>query len=874
MTMTETDFNALSESEQQAVAERLLRIQESGWKPFWCADPTCDGMPHWLLDGQGNCLFVDESSDRGPMGQPVGDRVYEDEDGEWVQIEDKETPEPGWSLLGRPILDPNWAHNHAREDQRLPSWLKPWTLFIMSGRGCVAPWTLIDLADGTRERIDVLAERGEPFEVQTPDGPRWTEGAPFVKGWAHQWRVRLSTGRVLTVTDKHRFLAPGGWLTLDHVRVGQPLVAASHAQAQTAAQTFGGVPSGWREDARRCWHTELGSGCGCLKCRRRGDLPLPQFPETVRETAPPRADAGERSQPWSDSGDRVGEPAGIRACRRSNHQTRSRSSLVGLSPGDGRSHDESGLVGSSPRSPEIASPSLLLTDLAQPKPVGLILREELGDAPCLERSRPLRATASQRSAQTHQVQLRGLARSESPLRSERSDLVWVESVEYSHFGPFYDMTVPGPSSYISEGVVNHNSGKTRTGVEFVTLCARKGLNGAILGRRGTELVNTHVAEILAHAHPEFTPVHWASKDILEWPNGAITYLFSAEKPENIRSVNLSYAWVDEAAFMDEIGKAWTNLKLATRIETPGNPIHFLITSTPTGSEWVVKMEDDPDVIVRRVSTYANRANLSESFLEDLRKEHEGTRIGRQEIHGEVLRDVEGALWNDDLFKHERCNSYQEFVDWLESMDDRVIAVDPAGSANKRSDLTGIIGMGAQHFDDTGSTLPASTFTMLGDATLKGTPSEWAERVYSAARLMRANRIIAEKNFGGDMVKQVLTDWAKLNPEKSKNEDGEDFKIEVVHAQTSKETRAEATVGKYEQGRVTHLISDTAYGDLSKVEKEMVLWVPKSRGGRQPSPNRIDATVWAVRALEAKIRVAAQQATSRDVMTKLKRPGTM
>jgi phage terminase large subunit-like protein len=543
------NFANLSEAEQREIAERLIRIAESGWKPFWCADPTCDGMPHWMLDENGNCLFVSEYDTQGPVGQPVGDRCYEDEDGEWVQIEDHETPEEVWSPLGRPILDPNWAHNHAREDQRLPSWLKPWTLFIMSGRG---------------------------------------------------------------------------------------------------------------------------------------------------------------------------------------------------------------------------------------------------------------------------------------------------------------------------------SGKTRTGVEFVTLCARKGLNGAILGRRGTELVNTHVAEILAHAHPEFVPIHWASKDILEWPNGAITYLFSAEKPENIRSVNLSYAWVDEAAFMDEINTAWMNLKMATRIETPGNPIHFLITSTPTGSEWVQKMEDDPDVIVRRVSTYANRANLSKSFLADLEKEYEGTRMGRQELHGEVLRDVEGALWNDDLFKHERCDTYEQFAAWLESMDDRVLAVDPAGSANKRSDLTGIIGMGAQHFDDTGSPLPASTFTMLGDATIKGTPSEWAERVYSAARLMRVNRIIAEKNFGGDMVKQVLQDWAKLHPELACDENGEDFKIEVVHAQQSKETRAEATVGKYEQGRVTHLTSKTAYGDLSAVEKEMVLWVPKSRGGRQPSPNRIDATVWAVRALESKIRFAAQQATSRDVMTKLKR----
>jgi phage terminase large subunit-like protein len=546
------DFNTLSESEKRAVAERLLRIEESGWKPFWCADPSCDGYPHPLLDESGAVTFVSEHDVCGPLGQPVGPVLVETEDGEWVERDD---PKCNWAkdlpVMGRLVLDPNWAHNHARADQRLPGWKKKWTLFIMSGRG---------------------------------------------------------------------------------------------------------------------------------------------------------------------------------------------------------------------------------------------------------------------------------------------------------------------------------SGKTRTGVEFVTLCARKGLNGAILGRRGTELVNTHVAEIIANAHPEFVPIHWASKDILEWPNGAITYLFSAEKPENIRSVNLSYAWVDEAAFMDEIETAWMNLRLATRVKKEGNPIHFLITSTPTGTPWVMKMEDDPDVIVRRVSTYANRANLDPDYLADLEKEYEGTRMGRQELHGEVLRDVEGALWNDDLFKHLRLTA-EEFADFVKGLDDRVVAVDPAGSKGKRSDATGIIGAGAHHFDDDGSPLAASNFHVLARATLKGSPSEWAEQVYKTARLIDANRIVAEKNFGGDMVKQVLEDWAALNPGKAVNADGELFKIEVVHAQQAKETRAEATVGKYEQSRVTHVTSPTAFGDLSELEKQQVNWVPKSRGGRFPSPNDIDALVWAIRALETKVRHRAQTATAKDVMAKMKRATT-
>lgn len=541
------DFNTLSESEKRAVAERLLRIEESGWKPFWCKDPNCDGLPHQILDEDGSGWWVPPGSESGPNGEPIGPLFFETPGGDLFDSSE-EDPHPDDEPFAHPVYDPKWAHNHARADQRLPSWKKPWTLFIMSGRG---------------------------------------------------------------------------------------------------------------------------------------------------------------------------------------------------------------------------------------------------------------------------------------------------------------------------------SGKTTTGTEFVTLCARRGLDGAIVGRRGTELVNTHVATILERAHPEFKPEYFASKDILVWPNGATTYLFSAEKPENIRSVNLSYAWVDEAAFMDEIKTAWMNLKLATRIEKPGNPIHILVTSTPTSTEWVMDMEDDPEVEVRRVSTYANRKNLSRDFLKMLEREYEGTRMGRQELYGEVLRDVEGALWNDDIFRHERFDDPIEFLRFLETLDDRVLAIDPAGSKGPRSDATGIIACGAHHFDDDGDPLPASRFFVLGRGTLKGTPTEWAERAFKMARAMRVSRIVAEKNFGGDMVKQVLTDYAKLHPEIACDENGEEYKIDVVHASQSKETRAEATVGKYEQGRVTHVTNTTDYGDLSELEKQQVHWVPKSRGGRSPSPNDIDALVWAIRALEAKVRYAAARATTKSIREMMK-----
>lgn len=562
MTSTVPDFNTLSEEEKRDVAERLMKIEESGWKPFWCADPGCNGDPHWKVekeaDGSLVNIFVDASEEHGPNGEPLSEVLYEMPEGDLVEDKVLVTDSGVINLptVGRAVLDPQWAHNHARADQRLPSWLKPWILFIMSGRG---------------------------------------------------------------------------------------------------------------------------------------------------------------------------------------------------------------------------------------------------------------------------------------------------------------------------------SGKTRTGVEFVTLNARKGLDGAIVGRRGTELENTHVKALIENAHPEFVPVYYASKDILVWPEVTMpdgskrqptTFLFSAERPENIRSVNLSYCWFDEAAFMDEIETAWMNAKLATRVKSHGNPIHILITSTPTSTPWVMKMEDDPGVELRRVSTYANRKNLDPDFLKELEREYEGTRMGRQELHGEVLRDVEGALWNDDIIKHHKIEDPVAFIDYLESLDDIILAIDPAGSKGKRSDATGIIGVGTHIYDDDGEYLSASTFSVLCDATLKGSPTEWARQAFAAARVIRATRIVAEKNFGGDMVKQVLTDFAKLHPLEAKNHEGDDFKIEVVHAVQGKETRAEGTVGKYEQGRVTHILNKTAWGDLSMLEKEQVGWVPKSRGGRFPSPNRVDALVWAVRQLELKVRYGTQTASSAQTLSKL------
>lgn len=241
-------------------------------------------------------------------------------------------------------------------------------------------------------------------------------------------------------------------------------------------------------------------------------------------------------------------------------------------------------------------------------------------------------------------------------------------------------------------------------------------------------------------------------------------------------------------------------------------------------------------------------------------------MGLQELHGQVLRNVEGTLWNDDMFVHQRAESAEEFEAFLETMDDIVVAVDPAGSKTKRSDYTAVVASGRQNSDDGNH-----RFFVLGAVQLKGTPEEWAQVTFKMARLVRAHRITAERNFGGDMVKTTLANHAKLNPETATDENGMEFKIEESRAVKGKETRAEPVVARYEQGRAVHLTSPTLYGDLSELEKEQTTWVPKSRGGKMPSPNLVDALVWTIVALETAVKYEAQ-AANRDVLKKVRGVG--
>jgi phage terminase large subunit-like protein len=291
------------------------------------------------------------------------------------------------------------------------------------------------------------------------------------------------------------------------------------------------------------------------------------------------------------------------------------------------------------------------------------------------------------------------------------------------------------------------------------------------------------------------------------PNGSVIYAYSAESPERTRGPNLSGVWCDELAAWRFLAQMWDETLIpAVRIGDP----QIVVTTTPRPVPLLRELvsRDDGTVVVTRGSTFDNAANLSAGALAELRRRYDGTRIGRQELLGELLDDVDGALWNRELIEPHRVAS----IDRGELVR-VVVAVDPAVTASKHSDQTGIIVAGA---DGDGQGY------VLDDLTCKLAPDGWARRVLHAYRKWGAGRVVAEANQGGRLVETVLRTVETSLP------------ITLVHASHGKQIRAEPIAAVYEQGKVHHV------GAFPELEDELCTWIP----GQASSPDRLDALVWA------------------------------
>lgn len=375
-------------------------------------------------------------------------------------------------------------------------------------------------------------------------------------------------------------------------------------------------------------------------------------------------------------------------------------------------------------------------------------------------------------------------------------------------------------------ISGRGAGKTKSGAEWALEMAGRTSQVAIIGRRRKDVVQTmvegpsglEVACARAGIQYEWLP----SKLEFTLASGHKILGYSAEEPDSLRGPEHGAAWLDEPAHMKLIADVWDNLVFGLRV--PGIPggARIYCTSTPLPTKWLRALIADPDTIVVRVSTYVNLANLDPGFRKRLLDKYEGTRKGRQELEGEVIEDVEGALWEYEML-HRSNFSVGQF-------DKVVVAIDPAGTANRRSDETGIVVVGRI----------GDTCYVLADASGVYTPLGWANKALDLVDDWDANEIVAESNFGGDMVKQTIDSAAK--------DRGESVKVVVKRAQKSKRLRAEPVVARYEKMKVLH------NGKFPDLEEEMLTWVP----GTGDSPNRVDALVWGVDHLQ---KLAVQSKTA-------------
>jgi phage terminase large subunit-like protein len=373
-------------------------------------------------------------------------------------------------------------------------------------------------------------------------------------------------------------------------------------------------------------------------------------------------------------------------------------------------------------------------------------------------------------------------------------------------------------------------GKTRTGAEWVraNVCGDTPLSPgrckhiALVAETAPDARDVMVegpAGLLACHPKDFRPTYYPSKRSIEWPNGAQAILFNAVEPDQLRGPQFDLAWCDELAKWRYAQATWDQLQFGLRL---GPHPRQIVTTTPRPIPVVRRLINDENCVVTRGRTYDNASNLAAPFLRQIEERYGGTRLGRQELEGEVLDDIPGALWNREIIDQARRPDAPE-------LDRIVIAVDPAATSGEEADETGIVAVGIA--------TDADGYTrgyVLADRSLRGTPEEWAKAAVSLYREYDADRIVAEKNQGGEMVEAVLRTVDRNAP------------ITLVSATRGKVIRAEPISALYEQGRVHHV------GRLDKLEDQMCMFSRDADRSAGNSPDRVDALVWGLTALFEKI----------------------
>lgn len=366
-------------------------------------------------------------------------------------------------------------------------------------------------------------------------------------------------------------------------------------------------------------------------------------------------------------------------------------------------------------------------------------------------------------------------------------------------------------------------GKTHSGAAWVIEQARQfpKSRGALVGATAADVRDTMItgpSGIIALSPPDFQPVYEPSKGWLTWPNGSWAKVYTADKPARLRGPNLNWAWVDELAAFRYPRQAWDMLMFCLR---RGKNPQVVVTTTPRPIEliqelWKRTQEGDAAVNLVRGSTWENWFHLPQRYFDEVISKATGNQK-REEVDAEVLSAIEGALFSKAILDYTRVRHGP--VDYGKI----VVAVDPAISQGPDSDEHGIAVLG-RGLDLHGY--------IIEDASLAGSPRDWARRAYELYVKYEADCIVVERNRGGDMVAHTIRSVVREGEPRPR--------IVEVTATKGKAIRSSFLVAIFEEGRF-HIVGN----DKKALEHEMTSWVP----GVSPwSPNRFDAVVWAAHEL--------------------------
>jgi phage terminase large subunit-like protein len=365
------------------------------------------------------------------------------------------------------------------------------------------------------------------------------------------------------------------------------------------------------------------------------------------------------------------------------------------------------------------------------------------------------------------------------------------------------------------------AGKTRSGAEWVRGLAQGSAPNAemvspiaLVGETEhdvREVMIEGVSGILAAHGRNERPTWIPSRRRLEWPSGVVAQTFSAEDPDSLRGPQFAAAWCDELAKWRHAEATFDMLQFGLRI---GERPRQVITTTPRPIALLKRLIADPATIVTHAGTRANARNLSPAFLDGVVARYAGTRLGRQEIDGEIVEDRPDALWSRAGL--ENCR-----VAEAPQLKRIVVAVDPPASASKRADACGLVAAGIAE--------NGISYVIADETVSRLSPAGWAAKAIALWRRLAADSLVVEVNQGGDMVRAVIAEADRSVP------------VMAVRARRGKWLRAEPVAALYEQGKVKHA------GVFPALEDEMCdFGLDGLSSGR--SPDRLDALVWAITAL--------------------------